>query len=130
MPLTDDEFNDMLNIFMKQINKMGKDFGLGEHAFNEKDKELVRDTIHGNTELFNIAMKVHNDFINQAGHTVAYVSRMTNYEGGLERLQQFLIVYYRLRDAFLQDLLSIENEFYKYTVSKIVGVAADKDKEG
>lgn len=116
----------LLNAFMNQLNQMGKDFGLGENAFDEQDQELMRDTIHGNEEIFDHAMKVHNAMINQAGHTVAAIAHTMEKKGGIERLQQFLIVYYRLRDTFLMDLLQIENEFYKYTVSKIVGVVADK----
>lgn len=127
MSISEDERQrrEMIEHFLKQINQMGENFGLGKDAFDESDKELLKDTLAGNTELFERARVLHHDLVNQAAHTIRYLTK--GKPGGIENLQQLLIVYYRTRDAFLSNLLEIENEFYKYMVSQIVKVASDKE---
>ncbi len=129
MSISDDERQkrELIDQFLKQINEAAETFGLGKNAFNEQDKELLKDTLDGNTELFEKARILHHDFVNQASYTIRYLTK--GKPGGIENLQQLLIVYYRVRDGFLSSLLNIENEFYKYMVSQIVKVVSDNDAD-
>lgn len=111
---------EIIDSLFKIMKDKANSLGFDDDMITEKDKHLVNDMVEDSEELLKIARALHQNILDKSINMVVAILKSENSSIGVTAVQQIMISYYRMRDTFLQNMLTIENDFHKYMITQIL----------